>query len=168
MLQATRGIVSGNPSFFRRAYGQDQQEFQHLLSLPHAFIFHRDYFEYGEGRSQRDEYEALRRRLSESQEREFIQLLAGPESAQRLDERSYFRLANDLSVDSLIRQVIGFHTLGTKYAPDAAGMESLPLFANPDPDQPAPPDDEVVEDAGLFDHERTIEAEGLATDLTMR
>ena len=131
MLQATRGIVSGNPSFFRRAYGQDQQEFQHLLSLPHAFIFHRDYFELGEGRSQRDEYEALRRRLSESQERELIQLLAGPEGATALDERSYFRLANDLSLDPLIRQVIGFHTLGTKYAPDAAGTESLPLFANP-------------------------------------
>ena len=168
MLQATRGIVSGNPSFFRRAYGQDQQEFMHLLSLPHAFIFHRDYFELEEGRGQRDEYEALRRRLSKSQERELIQLLAGPEGAQRLDERSYFRLANDLSIEPLIRRILGFHTLGTKYAPPSARTESLPLFPNLDPGQPAPPDDEVVEDAGLFDHERIIEAEALATDLTMR
>jgi hypothetical protein len=38
-------------------------------------------------RGQRDEYEALRRRLSESQERELIQLLNGPEGAIRLDER---------------------------------------------------------------------------------
>ena len=81
MLQATRGVVSGNPSFFRRAYGEDQDEFLHLLSLPHAFIFHRDYFENEEGRSQRDEYEALRRRLSDSQERELIHLLSGPEGA---------------------------------------------------------------------------------------
>ena len=85
-----------------------------------------------------------------------------------MDERWYFRLANDLSIDPLIRQILGFHTLGTKYAPDAAGTEPLPLFADADPDQPAPPEDEVVEDAGLFDHERTIEAEGLATDLPMR
>ena len=106
--------------------------------------------------------------MSESQERELIHLLAGPEGATRLDERSYFKLANDPSIDPLIRQILGFHTLGTKYAPDAAGTESLPLFADPEPDQPAPPDDEVVEDAGLFDHERTIEAEGLATDLPMR
>ena len=160
--------MSGNPSFFRHAYGQDQEKFLHLLGLPHAFIFHRNYFEIGAGRGQRDEYEALRQRLSESQERELIHLLSGPEGAQRLDERSYFRLANDLSVDPLIRQVIGFHTLGTKYAPDAVGPESLPLFANHDPDQSAPPKDELVEDAGLFDHEGTNEAEELATDLTMR
>ena len=168
MLQATRGIVSGNPSFFRHAYGQDQEKFLHLLGLPHAFIFHRNYFEIGDGRGQRDEYEALRQRLSDSQERELIQLLSGPEDAQRLEERSYFRLANDLSVDPLIRRVIAFHTIGTKYAPDAAGTESLPLFANLDPDLSAPPKDEVVEDAGLFDHEGTNEAEELATVLTRR
>ena len=162
MLQATRGIVSGNPSFFRHAYGQDQKEFQHLLSLPHAFIFHRDYFEYGEGHGHRDEYEALRRRLSESQERELISLLAGPEGSQRLDWRSYFRLANDLSIDPQVRQLIWFHTLGTKDSPDAAATRPLPMFADP-----APPEDEVVEDAGLFDHERTIEVERRATDITM-
>ena len=156
MLQATRGIVSGNPSFFRHAYGPDHKEFLHLLSLPHAFIFHRNYFQYGEGRGQRDEYEALRQRLSETQERELIHLLAGPEGAQRLDERSYFRLANDRSVDPLIRQVIAFHTLRIKDDPDAAGSESLPLFANLGSDQSSPPKDEVVEDAGLFDHDETL------------
>lgn len=168
MLQATRGIVSGNPSFFNRAYGQDQNEFLYLLSLPHAFIFHRDYFEKGEGQSRRNEYEALRRRLSDSQENELVHLLSGPEGATRLDERWYSLLANDSSLDALIRQVIAFHTLGTKYAPEAEEQESPPLFADPDPDQSAPPEDELVEDAGLFDHERTIEAGGLGADLTMR
>ena len=168
MLQATRGIVSGNPEFFRRAYGRDQSEFLYLLSFPHAFIFHRNYFEYEEGQGQRNEYEALRRRLSESQEREFIQLLNGPEGAIRLDERWYFKLANDLAIDPLIRELMGYHTLGTKQAPDAAGDGSLALFPNAHSDLPAPPEDEVVEDAGLFDHERTIEAEGQATDLNMR
>ena len=168
MLQATRGVVSGNPSFFRRAYGEDQREFLHLLSLPHAFIFHRDYFEYEEGKGQRDEYEALRRRLSESQERELIQFLNGPKGATRLDERWYFRLANDPTIDPSIRELLGYHTLGTKHAPDAAGNGSLPLFPKTDPDLPAPPEDEVVEDAGLFDHERTIDADGLTTDLTVR
>ena len=36
MLQATHGVVSGNPEFFFRAYGRDKAEFQRLLSLPHA------------------------------------------------------------------------------------------------------------------------------------
>jgi hypothetical protein len=168
MLQATRGVVSGNPSFFRHAYGQDQDEYLHLLSLPHAFIFHRNYFEMGDGRGQKDEYEALRQRLSDSQERELIHLLSGPEAAQRLDERSYFRLSNDLSVDPLIRQVIAFHTLRTTDSPDATKSESLPLFANLDPDQSVPPADELVEDAGLFDHEGTIETKLPVNDLIMR
>ena len=168
MLQATRGIVSGNPSFFRRAYGQDQQKFEHLLSLPHAFIFHRDYFEYGEGRGQRDEYEALRRRLSESQELQLINYLAGPEGATRVDERWFIRLANDLSLDPLVRKAIGFHILGTKHTPETSKTVSLPLFPTPDFNQPAPPDDEIVEDAGLFDHEQTLEQAGLAIDAHVR
>ena len=168
MLQATRGIVSGNPSFFRRAYGQDQQEFELLLSLPHAFIFHRDYFEYGEGRGQRDEYEALRRRLSESQELQLINFIAGPEGAARLDERWFLRLANDLSLDPLVRKAIGFHILGTKFTPEPSGTASLPLVATPDLNQPAPPDDEIVEDAGLFDHEQTPELAGLAIEMHVR
>ena len=168
MLQATRGVVSGNPSFFRRAYGEDQREFLHLLSLPHAFIFHRNYFEYEEGKGHRDDYEALRRRLSDNQERELIELLNGAEGAVRLDERSYFRLANDLTVDPLIREIMGYHTLGTKHSPYGAGNTSPPLFPSTDPALPTPPDEEVVEDAGLFDHEKTIEADGLGSDLNMR
>ena len=71
MLQATKGVVSGSPSFFLRAYGENAEEFERLLRLPHAFIFHREYFEDGEGRAQREEYDSLRQRLSDSQDREF-------------------------------------------------------------------------------------------------
>ena len=60
ILQATHGVVSGNPDFFIRAYGDDQNEFLHLLSLPHAFIFHRDYYEFWDGKGIREEYEALK------------------------------------------------------------------------------------------------------------
>ena len=52
--------------------------------------------------------------------------------------------------------------------PTRPGRNLYRCLRTPNPDQPAPPEDEVVEDAGLFDHERTIEAKGLATDLTMR
>ena len=36
VLQATHGLVSGNPAFFKRAYGEDRDEFERLLSEPHA------------------------------------------------------------------------------------------------------------------------------------
>ena len=49
MLQATRGIVSGNAPFFRRALGTDRADFRRLLSYPHGFIFRREHYENGAG-----------------------------------------------------------------------------------------------------------------------
>ena len=168
MLQATRGIVSGNPDFFRRAYGANREEFEHLLSLPHAFIFHRNYFEYGEGQGIRDEYEKLRSRFSSSQEKELLNHLAGPPAATRLDERRFASLVNDLTIDDMVRRAIQFHTLGGKFSPESAELETLPLFKQLENTQPAPPEEEIVEDAGLFDHETAIEKTGIDIRLIER
>lgn len=156
MLQATRGIVSGNPSFFRRAYGEDSTAFEHLLSLPHRFIFHRDHFEYGKGRAERDEYEALRRRLSPSQEQELIGLLSGP--VTNGSRREHYRsLMVNRSIAALIRRIIEFHTLGINDVPGEESHQVFPLFPHLNPDPVMPEKDEIVEDAGLFDHEHVIE-----------
>jgi hypothetical protein len=56
ILQATRGIVSGAPAFFRRAFGSTEQEFEDLLMRPHKFVFNRDWFEQLEGRDEFEEY----------------------------------------------------------------------------------------------------------------
>ncbi len=153
MLQATHGIVSGNPSFFMRAYGEDKREFERLLSLPHAFIFHREYFEHGSGKGAMDEYQGLRRRLSESQETELIYLLAGPAEMQGIRREHYQRLTSDPTVDRPLRQVLQFHTLDLKDLAEREGSRLLPLFSPFNPDPVMPEDDEVVEDAGLFDHD---------------
>ena len=113
MLQATRGIVSGNPPFFLRAYGESPEDFERLLGMPHAFIFHRDYFEHGEGRAHREEYESLRQRLSEAQEKELLRLLASP-ARQRISRQKYFQqLASDRSIEQSIRHLMRFYSLGT-------------------------------------------------------
>ena len=44
ILQATHGVVSGAPSFFRRAFGDTCEEFERILLLPHDYIFNRDWF----------------------------------------------------------------------------------------------------------------------------
>ena len=157
MLQATRGIVSGSRSFFMRAYGEDRRAFERLLSLPHAFIFHRDYFEYGKGRDMLDEYNALRRRFSDSQERELIHLLSGPAEAKGLRRDNYQRLENDARVDPLIRKAMPFHMLDIHDKPKAEGGQVLSLFSQLNPDPVMPEEDEIVEDAGLFDHEQALE-----------
>ena len=157
MLQATHGIVSGNPSFFMRAYGEDKQEFERLLSLPHAFIFHREYFENGGGKGTMEEYQGLRRRLSDSQEREVIQLLAGGAEMKETQREHYHRLVRDSTVDPHIRRVLQFHTLNIKDVAKGEGDQLLPLFSPFNPDPVMPEEDEVVEDAGLFDHDDAVE-----------
>ena len=157
MLQATRGVVSGSPAFFLRAYGENSEEFERLLKLPHAFIFYRDYFENGEGRAQREEYESLRQRLSESQERELGSLLANPSNGSGMGSRQFLRLANDQTVDQRIRQLMLFHGLDTK---EDSKTQSRQLLSQMIANGPYLEEDEVVEDAGLFDHDEALALKG--------
>ena len=156
MLQATRGVVSGSPSFFMHAYGEDNGEFRYLLSLPHSFIFHREYYENGPGQPIRDEYESLRRRLSESQKLELIGYLSGPPGAKGIPRADYARLAHDSTIDSQIRKVIPFHTLDTHERSRPVGRQLLNLFAQLSADPAFPQEDEIVEDAGLYENRSSI------------
>ena len=164
MLQATRGVVSGNPSFFLRAYGEDSGEFERLLGLPHSFIFHREYFESGDGAPQRDEYEALRRRLSKRQEEELVGLLTMNPQSGALGSRHFLRMANDRTIDPAIRSLMHFHALGTNDESKAASQRLLSMLPRVDRAQDYPEEDEIVEDAGLFDHEYALQATGAMRD----
>ena len=156
MLQATRGIVSGNPSYFAHAYGHDSREFKRLLSLPHAFIFHRAYYEEnGEGEAVRAEYKGLRERMSESQEDELVALLAGPPDAKSLPREYYRKTVFDSSIDPLLRKAMRFHTLDTGDRCDAEHI--LSAFSRLKPDSVMPSEETIVEDAGLFDVDSVYE-----------
>ena len=161
MLQATHGLVSGNPAFFNRAYGEDRTAFERLLSEPHAFIFHREHYEHGEGRPVRNEYEALRRRLSPSQVQELIGHLAGPTTtASGLPREHYRRLARDGTLDPAIRRIMRFHTLDTKDRVSTQEGNVIPAFSRLNPDPVLPEEDEHVEDAGLYEEEAFQSGEG--------
>ena len=154
MLQATHGLVSGNPAFFMRAYGEDRNAFERLLTQPHAFIFHREHYEHGDGRPIREEYEALRRRLSTRQEEELIGHLAGPATATSgLPRAHYRRLSHDSTIDPLVRNVLRFHTLDTRDRLGAEETSVLLAFRQLNPDPALPAEDEHVEDAGLYDED---------------
>ena len=157
MLQATRGVVSGSPPFFLRAYGENSEEFERLLRLPHAFIFHREYFENGEGRAQKEEYEVIRQRLSESQERDLMSLLANPSNGNGLGPRQFLQVANDNTVDQTIRELMRFHGLDTREESKALSRQ---LLSDITEDGVHLEEDEIVEDAGLFDHDEALAIKG--------
>lgn len=148
MLQATHGVVSGSAEFFRRAFGENYDEFERLLSLPHSFIFHRDFYEKGDGRPLLDEYQSLLRRLKPAQQKEFVFLLSATLRVRPRQE-AFMKLISDSSVSPLLRQLARFHAISTKAATVTDISQVFPELA---PDQLLPEPESVVEDAGLYDY----------------
>lgn len=147
MLQATHGVVSGSHDFFLRAFGSSYEEFERLLSLPHAFIFHRNFYEHGGGRPVLDEYNALLRRLSTEQRNELAGLLSAV-LQMRPQRKAFLKLASDKSVSHRIRQLVPFHAMDTK-APKVTNIaQAFPELVL---DQVLPEPEALVEDAGLYE-----------------
>ncbi len=82
ILQATHGIVSGNPEFFKRAFGDNQEEFRDVLAMPHHFIFNREWYENHGGKAEYETYKNLYGKLRENDMNELFELLSsGPPSS---------------------------------------------------------------------------------------
>jgi hypothetical protein len=82
VLQATHGVVSGEPEFYRAAFGATHEDFEEILSRPHHMIFHRRWYERYGGRPEFDEYRASLRGLSSSQRAELIAFLSARNPAE--------------------------------------------------------------------------------------
>ena len=147
MLQATHGVVSGSKEFFLRAFGSSYEDFERLLSLPHAFIFHRNFYEHGGGRPVLDEYNAILRRLSTAQRNELTGLLSAA-LQMRPRREAFLKLASDKSVCHLIRQLVPFHAIDTT-APKVTNIAQA--FPELTPYQMLPEPEALVEDAGLYE-----------------
>ncbi len=146
MLQATRGVVSGSVSFFHRAFGDDIASFRRLLSYPHGFIFHRDYYEYADGRSVREEYESIRNRMSAAQENELLDWLLRIVGTKLERQQRHAEFCRSKHIDPLVREALRFYILETK--PNDA-VNILPTLSQDKLSLPAK--EEAVEDAGLYD-----------------
>src|SRR3984957_9441974 len=79
ILQATHWVVSGEPSFFKRAFGNTFEEFSDLLVRPHHFIFNRDWFEEEGGKAEFEEYLREFGKLSHAERDELLGLIANVE-----------------------------------------------------------------------------------------
>lgn len=150
MLQATRGVVSGNPPFFRRAFGEDQTSFLRLLGMPHAFIFFREYYDTGEGTPVREEYEALCRRLTDGQREELLALVLGQQHSTVRGRGRFLAMAEDQGIDTQVRHVLRFYALGTG---EGAKVDSQQFVTSMSEESECemPDAERSVEDAGLYE-----------------
>ena len=151
ILQATHGVVSGNPTFFKHAFGDTQEEFETLLSMPHHMIMHRNYYDFGEGKAKKEQYRNLVDSMTESQRHELL------ESLSQITSSGFRQLDNLISTqpDSRVKKILTFHR--------PIGMEeeerirkktkSAKLSSFGNAVDPALGEDERVEDAGLYDNE---------------
>jgi hypothetical protein len=82
VLQATHGVVSGEPEFFKAAFGATHQEFEDILSRPHHMIFNRQWYERYEGRGELDELRAGLRHLTSSERLELLAFVSAHNPAE--------------------------------------------------------------------------------------
>jgi hypothetical protein len=139
ILQATHGVVSGAPNFFRRAFGDSPQEFEALLLRPHHFIFNREWFEKLDGRPQFEEFQTLFAKLGNTQRIELLALLSS------CDPR-HFRLLSKITADGALKRILRFYLPINKEAEEKIWAKKKQKNIGSQV-----PEDERVEDAGLQD-----------------
>lgn len=75
ILQATHGIVSGAPEFFRKAFGDTYDEFEDILFRPHHFIFNRYWYEQFDGRAEFETFKRTMTSLGDGERAELLEYL---------------------------------------------------------------------------------------------
>jgi hypothetical protein len=79
VLQATHGVVSGAPEFFKRAFGNTADDFERILLLPHDFTFNREWYERFDEKQELHQYEEIAKTLGANDRAELVVLLSSCE-----------------------------------------------------------------------------------------
>jgi hypothetical protein len=141
ILQATHGVVSGDPDFFKRAFGDTVVDFGDLLMRPHHFIFNRDHYDYHGGKAQLAEFKREFKKLSDSDRAELLGLIS---SVDPREMSGQIERATTKSVKSIMRHYLPI----TKREEAEIWAQQRALKQREDPSIVVP-EDERVEDAGL-------------------
>jgi hypothetical protein len=147
ILQATHGVVSGDPVFFKRAFGDTVDDFINLLLRPHHFIFNRDWYEAHGGRPEFEDFQGEFKKLGATQRSELLGLLT---SVDPRDVRGQVKMASASRVKSILRYYFPL----TKEAERDIWERQRQIRCQQHPSTIVP-DEERVEDAGLNYEEPT-------------
>jgi len=153
VLQATHGVVSGEPEFFKRAFGDTQRDFGDILAMPHDFIFNRDWFERFEGKAELEDFRAAYACLMPGQRIELMALLSS------CDPREFSSLARRCA-DARLKAVLEFYVPVPKDQLAKIWAKQKLLTAGTKQFQVGLMEEEIVEDAGL-------EADALSPPITV-
>lgn len=145
ILQATHGVVSGAPDFFRTAYGDTYEEFENILLRPHHYIFNRFWYEQYDGRAEFDSFQNAIAALSSDERTELIEYLCSR------DKNEYVHDLNTLAVGKL-RDAARYFVPMSK-SDEAKIWSAQKLRRVEDINSYLVPEDERVEDAGLTDED---------------
>jgi hypothetical protein len=153
VLQATHGVVSGEPQFFKRAFGDTFADFEAILARPHHFIFNREWYESLGGREEFECYSALIARLDKDEKARLL---------ERLSARDPSRYAHILAdeTDSTLKALLAFYLPIPKDEEREIWRAQRDIGAEVE-DVCDMPDEDRVEDAGLHDDSETV-VDGLA------
>jgi hypothetical protein len=144
VLQATHGVVSGEPAFFKRAFGDTFADYERIISMPHDFIFNREWYERYDKEGRLHEYRDEFKKLDAVGRAELMRLLSS------CDPREFVSLAERAS-SALLKRVLRFYIPLPKNELVAIWAKQKELVRDM-PTDLGLAEDERVEDAGL-DHE---------------
>lgn len=76
ILQATHGIVSGSPNFFKHAFGDCYEEFENILYMPHTYIRNRTWFSTHGGRPELNDFQIVFSKLTAEDRYDLLSVLS--------------------------------------------------------------------------------------------
>jgi hypothetical protein len=142
VLQATHGVVSGEPEFFKRAFGDEASDFNRILLLPNDYIFNRDWYERFDGHPEFEEYTRHAGKLNEADKVELLALLSS------CDPRNFKDLPTQTD-NSRLHAVLRFYVPKPKAELFEIWRRQKELVRMPLVGAGGLAEDEFVEDAGL-------------------
>lgn len=151
ILQATHGIVSGEPEFFKKAFGDTADEYERILLLPHDYIFNRQWYERFDGQGELADYHTAMAKLDSYDRAELLTLLSST------DPRHFSSLA-DRATTAAVQRILPFYVPKPKEELFSIWARQKAMTRGEVTADQTLPEDERVEDAGLdYEDEASVE-----------
>lgn len=142
ILQATHGIVSGAPEFFKRAFGDTFDEYSRILLMPHDFIFNRNWYERYDPDQKLYEFQSEFTQLDDYDRAELLELLSSR------DPREFISLSEHATNDK-VSKILRFYVPVSKDELTAIWAKQKEFVRLESVSDLGLAEDERVEDAGL-------------------